>query len=68
MSDLAATHCGTCNDECGFFGGGSSNWIWILILLCCCNGHMGDEHNCGCSDIIPLILILSCCCGGGSIF
>ncbi len=51
-----------------FFG--DNNYIWLIILLCCCG-------NTGClCDILPLLLILECCggcdndrrCGGGNKF
>ena len=64
MSDLAATNCqSSCNGGCGL-GFGNNSFIWIILLLCCCNGNSwnGDE-GCGCESIIWIILLL-CCCNG----
>jgi len=72
MSDLTATHCG-CNTP-NPTSNGCSSWIWILILLSCCNGGdscgcggglfgnnlFGGENNC-CSWIWILILLSACC-------
>ena len=67
MSDLVATNCG-CNGDSG-----CSSIIWIIILLCLCNGNgsspfsgggCGGDYN-GC---LWIILLLMCCgngCGGG---
>ena len=67
MSDLAATHCGGCDNGCF---GGNNCILWILILLCCGNGcgsNCGGGCGCGssCDCILPLILIL-CCCGNNN--
>lgn len=77
MSDLTATNCGcsnNCNNNCG------NNFIWIILLLFCCNGNgngllggscgcdnNNNNNNCGC-DIIILILLLSCCGGNNGCF
>lgn len=68
MSDLTATNCG-CNDSCGCAQnnngwGGCNSWIWIILLLSCCNGGgffgnngCGCNNNCGCNN--------DCGCGNG---
>ncbi|MCI6553577.1 MAG: chorion class high-cysteine HCB protein 13 [Lachnospiraceae bacterium] len=72
MSDLTATHCGceaNNNSCCGSF-------LWILILLFCCNGNHdgcgcgngilgGMNSGCGCDSIIWIILLL-CFCGNNN--
>lgn len=68
MSDLTATHCG-CNNVSN---NGCGSWIWIIILLFCCNGNNGCglggdmcNNNNGCDSIIWIILLL-CCCGNNN--
>lgn len=67
MSDLAATNCG-CGNE-----GGCGSILWLIVLLCLCNGNNGSGFfggNCGggCENnsCIWIILLLLCCggCGG----
>lgn len=78
MSDLTATSCG-CNSGCANTanncGGGCSNILWLIILLCFCGGNgdnggcggfFGNRGNdgCGCESIIWILVLLSCCGGG----
>ncbi len=85
MSDLTATNCG-CNDSCGCASaqnnGGCNSWIWIILLLFCCNGNngCGCGNSCGCGsslfggngsscEWLIWILLISCFCGnGGGLF
>ena len=69
MSDLAATGCGSScgNSNCGC----GNNFIWIILLLCCCNGENGllgsGDCGCGCegnNNSCLWIIILLFCCGG----
>ncbi|MGL5437370.1 MAG: chorion class high-cysteine HCB protein 13 [Lachnospiraceae bacterium] len=66
MSDLAATNCG-CGCERNERGG-CGNFIWIILLLCCCGGNDCDNGfgGCGngCGGDFILIILLLCCCGG----
>lgn len=74
MSDLTATQCG-CNRADS--GNGCNSIIWIILLLCLCNGNGNDcgsngilggcGSDNGCECIIIILLLLSCC-GGNSIF
>ena len=61
MSDLTAANCG-CNENCGCARNnncGFGSWIWIILLLFCCNGNGmgGCRENCGCNN--------DCGCGNG---
>lgn len=28
------------------------NWIWIVLLLCCCQNRGNQEESCGCNNMI----------------
>ena len=68
MSDLAATNCGggcSCNE------GGCGSILWIILLLCCCDGNgcgLNSGIGCGNDSCLWIILLLFCCggCGNGN--
>ncbi|MCL2621479.1 MAG: chorion class high-cysteine HCB protein 13 [Firmicutes bacterium] len=54
-------------NECGGgFGGGCSEFLWLIVLLSICGGgnNCGCEHkhnNCGGIDICTLFILLAIC-------
>ena len=66
MSDLAATNCGGCGNDCG----GMSSCMWIIILCLLCNNNCGcngtslfNNNGCGNDNCIWIILLLLFCGG-----
>ncbi len=66
MSDLAATNCGCGND------GGCGSILWLIVLMCLCNGNGGGYCGGGCdgggNSCMWIILLLLCCGGCGGSF
>ena len=75
MSDLTATGCSSCSNQCN--NNGCGRWIWIIILLFFCNGNNGGlfglgNNGCGCDndnnccEWLILLLVLFSCCGNNN--